>query len=91
MMKHNNNNGKIVSSQLFLGIFLDNVKVPHSQTKRLLGESRNTRYNMRYKADGPAVGVLGTYIPSSRAGNVHGLKVISCFVMVSCSRKVTGN
>ena len=90
MMKHNNNR-KIVSNQLFLGIFLDNIKVPHSQTKRLLGESRNTRYNTRYKADSPAVGVLGTYIPSTRAGNVHGLKIISCFVMVSCSRKVTGN
>ena len=43
-----------------LGIFLDNIKVPPSQTKCLLGESRNTRYNTRYKPKGYAAGVLGT-------------------------------
>ena len=74
MMKHNNNR-KIVSNQLFLGIFPDNIKAPPSQTKRLFivfWASHEIRVNTRYKPDGPAVGVLGSSIPSSRAAAYMG-------------------
>ena len=69
MMKHNNKRN-MCKRLFFLGIFLDNIKVPPSQRKRPLhlGESQNTRYNTRYKPKCHAIGVLGTSILSSGVG-----------------------
>ena len=61
-MKHNSKRNIICKRLFFLGIFLDNINVPPSQKKCLLGESRNTRYDKHYscKPNGYAAGVLGT-------------------------------
>ena len=80
-MKHNNK-GKIMCKQLFLSIFLHNIKVPPSPAKRHLGESRNARYSMGYQPNDHAVRVLGTSIPSSHAGMYRANTIISNFCEV---------
>lgn len=89
LMKHNNKRNMCVRL-FFLGIFLDNIKVPPSNETSF---GRVTKYVLQHalQAQRPRGRSTGHFYPVIWCGNTQGLKIISCFVAVSSSRKVTGN
>ena len=88
LMKHNNKRNMCVRL-FFLGIFLDNIKIPPSNETSF---GRVTKYALQHalQARRPRGRSTGHFYPVVWCGNIQGLKIISCFVTVSSSRKVTG-